>query len=228
MLLEGLQEAGCDFVEIGMPFSDPVADGPTIQHSSEVALENGMTVKLLFDQLKEIRKTVSMPLILMGYINPVIQFGMEKFCQECKNVGIDGIILPDMPMQVYLDEYKPYFEAHELINIFLITPQSSEERIRWIDEHSKGFIYMVSSYSTTGTTSGFREKTLSYFKKIKDLNLKNPTVIGFGISDANDFKTANDYANGAIIGSAFVKMLGNSSNLKMDIGAFVRKIKAIG
>jgi tryptophan synthase alpha chain len=228
LLLESLQEAGCDFVEIGMPFSDPVADGPTIQHSSEVALENGMTVKLLFEQLKEIRKTVSMPLILMGYINPVIQFGMEKFCQECKNVGIDGIILPDMPMQVYLDEYKPHFEAYGLINIFLITPQSSEERIRWIDEHSEGFIYMVSTYSTTGTTSGFGEKTLAYFQKIKDLNLKNPTVIGFGISDANDFKTANQFANGAIIGSAFVKMLGASSNLKSETSAFVRKIKGIG
>ena len=226
VLLEGLQEAGCDFVEIGMPFSDPVADGPTIQHSSEVALENGMTVKLLFEQLKEIRKTVSMPLILMGYINPVIQFGMEKFCQECKAVGIDGIILPDMPMQVYLDEYKAYFESHGLINIFLITPQSSEERIRWIDEHSKGFIYMVSSYSTTGTTSGFGEKTLSYFQRIKDLNLKNPTVIGFGISDANDFKTANEFANGAIIGSAFVKMLGSSSNLKSDIDDFIKNIKS--
>jgi tryptophan synthase alpha chain len=130
-------------------------------------------------------------------------------------------------MQVYLDEYKPYFEAQDLINIFLITPQSSEERIRWIDEHSKGFIYMVSTYSTTGTTSGFGEKTLTYFKKINGLHLKNPTVIGFGISDANDFKTANQFANGAIIGSAFVKMLGCSTNLKSDIGAFVRKIKGI-
>lgn len=225
-ILESLQEAGCDFVEIGMPFSDPVADGPTIQHSSEVALENGMTVKLLFEQLKDIRKSVSIPLILMGYINPVIQYGMERFCQQCEEIGIDGIILPDMPMPVYLDEYKQHFENHGLINIFLITPQSSEERIKWIDENSKGFIYMVSTYSTTGaTTTGFGEKTIAYFDKIKSMKLKNPTVVGFGISDNKDFDVACDYSNGAIIGSAFVKMLGQAENLKSSIHSFVKSIK---
>jgi len=225
-ILESLEGAGCDFVEIGMPFSDPVADGPTIQHSSEIALENGMTVKLLLEQLKDIRKSVSIPLVLMGYINPVIQYGMEKFCQQCEEIGIDGIILPDMPMQVYLDEYKQYFEKHGLINIFLITPQSSDERIKWIDENSRGFIYMVSTYSTPGTTTtGFGEKTIAYFDKIKSMKLQNPTVVGFGITNNVDFDKACNYANGAIIGSAFVKMLGNNNNLKSSIHSFIKSIK---
>jgi tryptophan synthase alpha chain len=224
-ILKSLEEAGCDFVEIGMPFSDPVADGPTIQHSSEVALQNGMTVKLLFEQLKEVRKSVSMPLILMGYINPVLQFGMEKFCQKCQEIGIDGIILPDMPMQVYLDEYKSYFEKYGLINIFLITPQSSNERISWIDQNSQGFIYMVSSYSTTGGATGFGDNQFAYFERIQSLGLKNPTVIGFGISSKKDFQAACEHANGAIIGSAFVKMLGNSNQLDTDIKQFVKEIK---
>jgi tryptophan synthase alpha chain len=223
--LQSLQKAGVDFVEIGMPFSDPVADGPTIQHSSEVALENGMTVKLLFEQLKGIRQTVQMPLLLMGYINPVLQYGIEAFCQTCEEIGIDGVILPDMPMEVYLKEYKPYFEKHGLINIFLITPQSSAERVKWIDEHSKGFVYMVSTFSTTGTKSSFGEKQTGYFQHIQSLGLKNPTVIGFGISDPTNFKIACDYANGAIVGSAFVKMQGESQQLERDIPAFVSQIR---
>jgi tryptophan synthase alpha chain len=226
--LESLQEAGVDFVEIGMPFSDPVADGPTIQHSSEVALENGMTVKLLFEQLKDIRNTVQMPLVLMGYINPVLQFGMENFCKKCAEIGIDGVILPDMPMQIYLEEYKPYFEHYGLRNIFLITPQSSEERVRWIDEQSDSFIYMVSSFSTTGATvtGGFSQKQLDYFARTKALGLKNPTVVGFNISNAESFQSACEYANGAIIGSAFVKALAETSDLRKSILDFVASIRS--
>ncbi|MBC7387756.1 MAG: tryptophan synthase subunit alpha [Opitutaceae bacterium] len=226
VVLKSLQEAGADFVEIGIPFSDPVADGPTIQKSSEIALQNGMNLKLLFDQLKDIRKSVSMPLILMGYINPVLQFGVENFCKMCEETGIDGIILPDMPMQIYLEEYKATFEKHGLTNIFLITPQSSEERVKWIDSQSSGFIYMVSSYATTGSTTGFGEKQLAYFNKIKKSNIVNPTVVGFGISSRSDFNIACQYSNGAIIGSAFVKMLGESSDLKSDIIKFIKDIKS--
>lgn len=224
-ILQSLQSAGADFAEVGMPFSDPVADGPTIQHSSEVALQNGMTVELLFEQLKDIRKTVTMPLILMGYINPVLQYGIERFCAKCAEVGIDGVILPDLPMQVYLEEYSSYFDQKGLINIFLITPQSANERVQWIDKHSNGFIYMVSSYSTTGNTSGFGPKQIEYFQRIQSLQLANPTVVGFGISNHHDFVAANSYANGAIIGSAFVKMLGESKSLQEDIHQFIAKIK---
>ena len=226
-VLQLLEKSGVDFVEIGMPFSDPVADGPTIQHSSEVALENGMTVALLFEQLKDIRKTVSLPLLLMGYINPVLQYGMEAFCAKCEEIGIDGVILPDMPMQVYLEEYKDYFERHGLTNIFLITPQSSDERVQWIDAHSHGFVYMVSSFSTTGSSGRFGEQQLAYFQRIKNLSLRNATVIGFGISDSTNFKTACQYAQGAIIGSAFVKMLGGSQDLARDIPAFVSKLRGV-
>ena len=224
-ILIALEEAGVDFVEVGMPFSDPVADGPTIQKSSEIALDNGMSLKVLFEQLKNIRSKVSMPIILMGYINPVIQYGIENFCKKCHEVGVDGIVLPDMPMQIYLEEYKSIFEKHQLTNIFLITPQSSEERIKWIDSNTSGFIYMVSSFSITGNTNGFGENQIAYFNQIKNAGIVNPTIIGFGISNQHDFKTACQYANGAIIGSAFVKMLGNATNLRNDINVFIKNIK---
>lgn len=225
--LHYLQEAGVDFVEIGMPFSDPVADGPTIQHSSEVALENGMSLKILFSQLQNIRQSITMPLILMGYINPVLQYGIENFCKKCEEIGIDGIILPDMPMEIYLEEYKVYFDKHGLKNIFLVTPQSSNDRIKWVDQHSEAFIYLVSSYSTTGSTGSFGEKQLDYFQRTESLKLQNPRVIGFGISNSTNFKSACQNANGAIIGSAFVKMIGdNKDNLQQGIKSFVDSIRA--
>jgi tryptophan synthase alpha chain len=223
-VIRSLASAGVDFIEVGIPFSDPVADGPTIQRSSEIALDNGMTMKLLFEQLADIRKDVSIPLLLMGYINPVIRYGVEAFCQKCAEVGIDGVILPDLPMAEYLEDYKAIFEKYGLKNIFLITPQSSDERVRWIDENSNGFIYMVATAGTTGTRTDVSADQESYFKRIKDLNLKNPIVAGFGISDKHTFQKATSIANGAIIGSAFVNALHNSKNLNEDIGLFVKGI----
>jgi tryptophan synthase alpha chain len=224
-VLKALQEAGADMVEIGMPYSDPVADGPTIQQSNDIALQNGMTVKLLFEQLKDMRKEVHIPVLLMGYLNPVVQFGVEKFCARCREIGVDGVILPDMPMQVYLDEYKAIFESYGLLNTFLITPQTSPERIRQIDAQSKGFIYMVSSASVTGSTKGIQQEQENYFRRVKDMQLQNPTMIGFGISDHATFEKACQYANGAIIGSAFIKALQQSTDLQKDIVDFVRNIK---
>lgn len=203
--IENLEKNGVDMIEIGLPFSDPLADGPTIQDSSTKAIKNGMTSEVLFNQLKDIRKTVNIPLIIMGYFNPMFQYGMEAFCKKCQDIGIDGLIIPDLPVDVYNDEYKQTFEKYGLINVFLITPQTSDERIRFIDSISNGFIYMVSSASTTGTQSGFGEEQTDYFKRIADMNLKNPQIIGFGISNHETFKQATEYAKGAIIGSAFVK-----------------------
>lgn len=226
-ILEALQEAGADVVELGIPFSDPVADGPTIQQSSEQALQNGMTVKLLFEQLSGIRKKIHIPILLMGYLNPVVQFGIENFCKKCQEHGIDGLIIPDMPMQVYLEEYKSLFDAHGLLNIFLITPQTAEQRIRQIDQVSEGFIYMVSSASVTGSTQGIQATQESYFRRIQAMQLKNPALIGFGISSRASFDKASQYANGAIIGSAFIKVLQESKDLRNDIVRFVREIKSI-
>ena len=203
--IENLENNGVDMIEIGLPFSDPLADGPTIQASSTQALHNGMTSTVLFDQLKDIRKTVSIPLVLMGYFNPMLQFGVEAFCEKCQEVGIDGLIIPDLPVEVYHEEYKAIFERYGLLNIFLITPQTSESRIRYMDSISEGFIYMVSSASTTGSQSGFGNEQTDYFKRIADLQLTNPQIIGFGISDHETFSQATHYAKGAIIGSAFIK-----------------------
>lgn len=203
--IENLENNGVDMIEIGLPFSDPLADGPTIQASSTQALHNGMTSTVLFDQLKDIRKTVSIPLVLMGYFNPMLQFGVEAFCKKCQEVGIDGLIIPDLPVEVYNEEYKAIFERYGLLNIFLITPQTSESRIRYMDSISEGFIYMVSSASTTGSQSGFGNEQTDYFKRIADLQLTNPQIIGFGISDHETFSQATHYAKGAIIGSAFIK-----------------------
>lgn len=223
-VIKSLSKAGVDFIEIGVPFSDPVADGPTIQRSSEIALDNGMNMKLLFEQLKDIRKDVSMPLLLMGYINPVIKFGIEAFCKECSEIGIDGVILPDLPMVEYIEDYKAIFEKYNLRNIFLITPQSSDERVRWIDENSNGFIYMVATAGTTGTRADVSSDQEAYFNRIKALKLKNPIVAGFGISDKNTFQKATSIANGAIIGSAFVNSIGKSEDLDADINKFVSGI----
>ena len=206
-IIRDLEKSGVDFIEIGLPFSDPLADGPTIQESSTQALKNGMTTGKLFEQLKDIRETVKIPLIIMGYFNPILQFGVERFCQKCQEIGIDGLIVPDLPVDVYNENYKAIFEKYGLINIFLITPQTSDERIRFIDSVSSGFIYMVSSAGVTGSTKGFEQSTRDYFKRIASMKLKNPQIIGFGINDKVTFTQATQFASGAIIGSAFVKHL---------------------
>lgn len=204
-IIQNLEKNGVDMIEIGLPFSDPLANGPTIQASSTQALKDGMTSELLFNQLKDIRKTVSIPLIIMGYFNPMLQYGVEAFCKKCQETGIDGLIIPDLPVDVYHEKYQAVFEKYGLINVFLITPQTTEERIRYIDSVSNGFIYMVSSASTTGAQAGFGEEQTQYFKRIAEMNLKNPQIIGFGISNNDTFTQATQYAKGAIIGSAFVK-----------------------
>lgn len=210
-------------IEIGLPFSDPLADGPTIQASSTQALHNGMTTQVLFDQLKDIRKTVNIPLVIMGYFNPMLQYGVEKFCVTCAEIGIDGLIIPDLPVDVYADEYKAIFEKYGLKNIFLITPQTSDERIHFIDSVSDGFIYMVSSASVTGSSAGFGNTQEAYFQRIAQMNLKNPQVIGFGINNAETFQQATQFAKGAIIGSAFITYL--KENGTANIKAFVESIR---
>ena len=204
-IIQDLEKSGVDMIEIGLPFSDPLADGPTIQASSTQALKNGMTTKVLFNQIKDIRKTVSIPLIIMGYFNPMLQYGVEAFCKKCHDIGIDGLIIPDLPVDVYHEDYKATFEKYGLINVFLITPQTSNERIRFIDSNSNGFIYMVSSASVTGSLSGFGDNQKYYFERISNMDLKNPQIVGFGISDNKTFSQATKYAKGAIIGSAFIK-----------------------
>ncbi|MGJ5643388.1 tryptophan synthase subunit alpha [Formosa sp. S-31] len=223
-IIEQLEQAGVDLIEIGLPFSDPLADGPTIQASSTKALQNGMTTTILFEQLKDIRKTVSIPLIIMGYFNPMLQYGVEAFCKKCAEIGIDGLIIPDLPVAEYNAHYKTIFDKYGLINVFLITPQTSDERIRFIDDISNGFIYMVSSASVTGSQSGFGEEQTAYFKRISEMQLKNPQIIGFGINNDTTFNQATTYTKGAIIGSAFIKHLTENGVLK--IKDFVSKIRA--
>lgn len=222
-ILRELQNSGVDMIEIGLPFSDPLADGPTIQESSLAALKNGMTTRKLFEQLKEVRPEIHLPLILMGYFNPVLQFGVEAFCRECREVGIDGLILPDLPLEIYEKEYRPIFEQYNLKMIFLITPQTSVERIRRIDASSDAFIYMVSSASTTGAKAGFEASAESYFQRISEMNLKNPLIVGFGISNAQTFRQATGHARGAIIGSAFIKNL--SEHGISGISRFINSIR---
>ena len=221
-IIKNLEKSGVDMIEIGLPFSDPLADGPTIQASSTQALKNGMTSDILFNQLKDIRNSVSIPLIIMGYFNPMLQYGVEDFCKKCKEVGIDGLIIPDLPVDVYNDNYKSTFEKYGLINVFLITPQTSDERIRYIDSVSNGFIYMVSSASVTGSNSGFGDAQTNYFKRIADMKLNNPQIVGFGISDNETFTQATQHAKGAIIGSAFIKHVTNNGTHSID--KFVKSI----
>ncbi len=221
-IIQNLEKSGVDMIEIGLPFSDPLADGPTIQDSSKKALQNGMTSELLFEQLKDIRNTVSIPLIIMGYFNPILQYGVEAFCKKCKAIGIDGLIIPDLPVDIYHSEYKSTFENYGLKNIFLITPQTSDERIHYIDSVSDGFIYMVSSASTTGAKSGFGNIQTDYFERISTMNLKNPQIVGFGISNKDTFNQATKFAKGAIIGSAFIKHL--KENTIEDLNSFILPI----
>ncbi len=221
-VIQNLEESGVDMIEIGLPFSDPLADGPTIQASSTKALQNGMTSEILFDQLKDIRKTVTIPLIIMGYFNPMLQYGVEAFCKKCDEIGIDGLIIPDLPVDVYHEDYKAIFEKYNLINVLLITPQTSKERIQYIDSVSNGFIYMVSSASVTGSQSGFGDEQTNYFEKIAMMKLNNPQIVGFGISNNETFTQATQYSKGAIIGSAFIKHLTNKGIDKID--SFVKQI----
>ncbi|MDX1766827.1 MAG: tryptophan synthase subunit alpha [Arenibacter troitsensis] len=222
-IIQDLEKNGVDMIEIGLPFSDPLADGPTIQASSTQALKNGMTTSLLFQQLKDIRESVSIPLIVMGYFNPVLQYGVEKFCKECQEIGIDGLILPDLPLDVYQENYETIFKRYGLVNVFLITPQTSDARIRQIDTASDGFIYMVSSASVTGSQDGFGNNQETYFERIADMKLKNPQVVGFGINNSETFLQATKQAKGAIIGSAFIKFLTQHGVDK--IGDFVKAIR---
>ena len=206
-ILRALQDSGVDMVEIGLPFSDPLADGPTIQESSTRALRNGMSTEKLFDQLQNIRQSIHIPLVLMGYFNPMMQYGIERFCKKCQSIGIDGLIIPDLPVDLYHQEYKTLFDQYNLYNMFLITPQTSEERIRYIDNVSSGFIYMVSSASVTGAQSAFGNTQEDYFRRIAQMKLKTPQVVGFGISNAENYQTATRFSRGAIIGSAFIQFL---------------------
>jgi tryptophan synthase alpha chain len=224
-IAKALESSGVDLIEIGIPFSDPVADGPAIQESNKIALQNGMNLKLLIAQVKEIRKEVSIPIILMGYMNPVLQYGMEKFCADCAVAGVDGLILPDLPVYVYQAEYKEMFEKTSLANTFLISPTTSVERIRVIDSLSNSFIYAVSASSTTGAKSNFGTQQVEYFNQLKALKLNNPFLIGFGISNNETFKTACQYGSGAIVGSAFITMLKTSASIKDDVMKFVKTLK---
>jgi len=222
-IIKELDKSQVDMIEIGLPFSDPLADGPTIQKSSEKALSNGMTTNLLFDQLKDLRKISDIPVVIMGYFNPILQYGIEKFCSNCKDVGIDGLIIPDLPADIFKKNYKIIFEKYKLNMMFLITPQTSNERINLIDDLSKGFIYMVSSYSVTGAKDSFDKYQIEYFKRIKKLNLSNPLLIGFGISNKKTFQAACQNSNGAIIGSAYIKYIENHGVSKTQ--DFIKLIK---
>ncbi|HEY5405868.1 MAG TPA: tryptophan synthase subunit alpha [Ginsengibacter sp.] len=228
IILDALQKNGADLIEIGMPYSDPLADGPVIQHSDMKALQNGMSIKLLFEQLDKYGGSTSrvrgfVPLILMGYLNPVLQYGIEKFCSDAHHAGIDGIILPDLPLPEYEKEYKKLFEKYKLDFIFLITPETSEKRIRKIDTLSKGFIYAVSSSSITGTNRDMNAQQ-EYFKRLETMKLKNPIMIGFGIKDNETFLQACKHAAGAIIGTAYIKAIENSNNIDISTQKFLNSI----
>lgn len=206
-VIRTLEKKGIDMIEIGIPFSDPMADGPVIQNAATQALRNGMTLKRLMNQLKDIRNDVKIPLIFMGYLNPIMQYGFESFCQDCQTNGIDGVIIPDLPFKDYQEEYRPIAERYDIKVIMLITPETSEERIRQIDQHTDGFIYMVSSAAITGAQKDFNEQKQAYFRRIEAMNLKHPRMIGFGISNHQTYEAAASHAAGCIIGSKFVTLL---------------------
>ncbi len=224
-IIKALDKYGADMIEIGMPFSDPVADGPIIQDSSAKALKNGMSLNLLFEQLQNLRSETELPILLMGYINPVLSMGMDKFIENCSVCGIDGCILPDLPPVEYFEKYKLKFDKADLKNILLLTPQTSETRIREIDNISGGFIYVVSSYSTTGSGGGFREEQISYFERISKMKLKNPLITGFGISNRENFEIAGKYTSGGIVGSAFIRELSGLGEIEEKVERFVGKFK---
>lgn len=222
-IIKALQASHVDFVEVGLPYSDPLADGPTIQESSKKALENGFTTQLLFRQLHDLKNQCDVPLILMGYFNVILQFGVEKFCSQCQNIGIEAVIIPDLPLEIYEKDYRVIFDKYNIHPVFLITPQSSEERIRQIDEVSHSFIYMVSSASTTGDTSGFGDNEIQYFERISKMQLKNKLITGFGIKDAKTFEQGAANTDGCIVGSAYIKFL--NENEIDQTPEFINKIR---
>ncbi|MCC8173613.1 MAG: tryptophan synthase subunit alpha [Odoribacter sp.] len=223
-IIKELEKAGVDMIEVGVPFSDPMADGVVIQQSSTEALKNGMALALLFEQIKEVKKDCKIPLVLMGYLNPMMQFGIERLFEECSHSGIDGLIVPDLPFHEYMENYKALSEKYDIPVIMLITPETSEERIRLIDENCKGFIYMVSSASTTGVKDRFSEEQIAYFKAIDDMNLVNKRLIGFGVSNALTRNTASQYANGVIVGSLFIKCLAQTSSEAEAVKLLIKKL----
>ncbi len=219
------EKNGADMIEIGIPYSDPLADGPVIQETGKIAISNGMTLKNLFLQLTNIRSRTSVPLLLMGYINPVIQFGFASFCQHAADAGIDGLIIPDLPLREYKNLYRETVAANNLKNIFLITPETSDERIRKIDESSTGFIYMVSSASTTGKTGAFDDAQVNYFKRIASMKLKNPALVGFGIHNRETLNQVFRYCRGAIVGSAFMRELQKGNSIEVAVNDFFKSLK---
>lgn len=219
-IMKVLQQEGADMVELGMPYSDPLADGPVIQASSSKAITNGMTIEKLFDQLKDFRKEIHLPVVLMGYMNPVLQYGFERFCRDAASVGVDGLILPDLPLHEFETVYGPIIRRHGLDSIFLVTPQTPIERIRRIDQLSSGFVYAVSSSSTTGTEVDVAAQS-AYFRKLRDMDLSNPVLVGFGIKDRQSFEAACEYTNGAIIGSAIIKALENNNSPENSVKQFM-------
>ncbi len=223
--IKTLEKKGVDMIEVGIPFSDPMADGPVIQDAATKALRNGMSLKKLFSQLEGIRSDVNMPLILMGYLNPIMQFGFEAFCKRCTEVGIDGVIIPDLPFKDYLEEYKPVADKYDIRIIMLITPETSDERIRFIDEHTDGFIYMVSSAATTGAQKEFGDQKQAYFSRINSMNLKHPRMIGFGISNKQTLEAAQANAAGAIIGSKFVNLIEETQDAAKAMDALLDALK---
>ena len=225
-IAKALAAADADIIEVGIPFSDPVADGPTIQMSNKAALENGMTLSVLLKQVKDVRKSIDIPIVLMGYLNPVLQYGLEKFAADASDAGVDGLILPDLPIPEYEQEYRAIFEKAGLPVTFLISPTTSQERIAQIDKLSSTFIYAVSASSTTGAKNGFSPDQISYFKKLSTLKLRSPIMIGFGISDKSTFRQATEFASGAIVGSAFINLLRESKDLEKDTKRFVSELKS--
>lgn len=221
-VIRSLEKNGVDMIEIGIPFSDPMADGIVIQNAATQALRNGMSLKLLFEQLRDIRQDVKIPLILMGYLNPIMQYGFENFCRKCVACGIDGVIIPDLPFRDYQEHYRQIAEHHQIKVIMLITPETSEERVREIDAHTDGFIYMVSSAATTGAQQGFDDQKRAYFKRVENMHLNNPLMVGFGISNKATFEAACEHASGAIIGSRFVTLLDEEK----DPGKAIVRLKA--
>jgi tryptophan synthase alpha chain len=224
-VLTALQQHGADLIEIGMPYSDPLADGPVIQQSNMVALENGMSISILFEQLQPVRETIQVPIILMGYMNPIMQYGLEKFCAAAEAVGIDGIILPDLPMYEFETTYQQLFKKHGLKFIFLVTPETGQDRIKKIDQLSSGFLYAVSSSSTTGNNKVISNQS-AYFEKLQRMKLANPVLVGFGIKDKATFQSAAARTNGAIIGSAYIKALEHSINIQATTKEFLNTILA--
>ncbi|MDB5210127.1 MAG: tryptophan synthase subunit alpha [Sediminibacterium sp.] len=222
-VMKTLQENGADLIELGMPYSDPLADGPVIQASGSKALENGMTIAVLFEQLVDFRKEINIPVILMGYMNPVLQYGFDKFCSEAAVLGVDGLILPDLPEFEFETEYGAIIKKHGLDFIFLVTPETSEERVRKLDSLSSGFLYAVSSSATTGKDKDF-SAVEKYLQRLQSLQLKNPVLVGFGIKDRETFQSACKYANGAIIGTAYIKMLEETSNIEEGTQTFLNNV----